>query len=310
MDVSSRRGRGRRAALALAVLIGLLAAVAVASTGATPLGSGGARRPADQVMDVLASLLLVALVAGVVVWVALFVIGRDVAAEIAQKRRERKRGTGLMVAAIFFVALAGFVWWTANRDPANRPSAPPSLANPDAAADEEQAAKEPYEPRFALVPMLILGGLIAAALTGAYVSHRARRRHLGDEGLALVLGDVLDETLDDLRAEADPARAVIAAYARLERALAAHGLPRRPAEAPQEYVARVLQELEVGTKAVERLTALFVRAKFSQHEVGAAMKDDAIEALEQVREDLRAAEEREALARATALAEARERAAG
>ena len=36
--------------------------------------------------------------------------------------------------------------------------------------------------------------------------------------------DVLDETLDDLRAETDPRRAVIAAYARMERALAAFGL--------------------------------------------------------------------------------------
>ena len=159
--------------------------------------------------------------------------------------------------------------------------------------------------------MLIVGGLVVAAALGGYVSYRARRRHLGDDGgLAVVLADVLDETLDDLRAETDPARAVIAAYARLERILAAHGLPRRPAEAPQEYVGRILRELEVGTRAVERLTALYVRAKFSQHEVGTAMKADAIEALEQIREDLRLAEERAAQERAEALVQARERAAG
>ena len=51
-----------------------------------------------------------------------------------------------------------------------------------------------------------------------------------------VLADVLEETIDDLRAEADPRRAVIAAYARMERALAAAGLPRSPAEAPDEYL--------------------------------------------------------------------------
>ena len=58
-----------------------------------------------------------------------------------------------------------------------------------------------------------------------------RRRALGgdDTGLlAEALADVLEETLDDLRAERDPRRAVIAAYARLERTLAAFGLPRRP----------------------------------------------------------------------------------
>ena len=59
------------------------------------------------------------------------------------------------------------------------------------------------------------------------------------------LADVLDETLDDLRAETDPRRAVIAAYARMERALAAYGLPRRPSEAPDEYLQRIFADLEV-----------------------------------------------------------------
>ena len=41
--------------------------------------------------------------------------------------------------------------------------------------------------------------------------------------------------------------------------------------------------------AVERLTALFTRAKFSQHDVDTAMKEEAIGALEQVRDELRLA---------------------
>ena len=63
------------------------------------------------------------------------------------------------------------------------------------------------------------------------------------------LADVLDETLDDLRAETDPRRAVIAAYARMERALAAYGLPRSPAEAPDEYLQRIFADLEVSRRA-------------------------------------------------------------
>ena len=60
MDVSSpgERSRGRRAALLVGLLVLLLAAVAIASTGDTPLGAGG-RRPADRLVDVAASLLLV-----------------------------------------------------------------------------------------------------------------------------------------------------------------------------------------------------------------------------------------------------------
>ena len=51
----------------------------------------------------------------------------------------------------------------------------------------------------------------------------------------------------------------------------------------------MLAEVEVTPDAVRRLTALFERAKFSQHEVGVEMKEEAIEALETVRDDLRAA---------------------
>jgi hypothetical protein len=99
---------------------------------------------------------------------------------------------------------------------------------------------------------------------------------------------VLDTTLEDLRRERDPRRAVIAAYARLERALAAHGFPRRPAETQAEYVARILDELDVDRGSVRRLTELYTDAKFSIHDVDAGMKEEAIDALERVRDELRA----------------------
>jgi tRNA C32,U32 (ribose-2'-O)-methylase TrmJ len=108
------------------------------------------------------------------------------------------------------------------------------------------------------------------------------------------LADVIDETLDDLRAESDPRRAVIAAYARLERFLAAYGLPRRRSETQEEYLSRILGRLDVETHSIRRLTDLFTRAKFSHHDVDADMKEEAVAALEQVRDELRAAEERRA----------------
>jgi hypothetical protein len=82
---------------------------------------------------------------------------------------------------------------------------------------------------------------------------------------------------------------VIAAYARLERVLASHKLPRRPAEAPLEYLERMLAEVSVSAPAARALTQLFERAKFSQHAVGPEMKEQAITALERVRDDLLAA---------------------
>jgi hypothetical protein len=99
----------------------------------------------------------------------------------------------------------------------------------------------------------------------------------------------LDDSLDDLRTDPDIRRAIIAAYARMEGALAAAGIGRRPAEAPYEYLARSLAELDAGAGAARRLTDLFERAKFSHHEPAERMRTDAIDALVAVRDDLRAA---------------------
>jgi heme/copper-type cytochrome/quinol oxidase subunit 2 len=313
MDVSSpgEHRRGRRVALVLALLALLLAAVAIASTGNTPLGSGGARRPADQVVDVAASLFLVVMALGVVLMIVLYSLRRDVLAESARLRRQKGRWQGLLVLGIFFLLLAIFVLVPRSHRQNDQLRRVSSAAQ-NAAEEQKRQGRTPYEPRFTIWPVLVVAGLAGAGLTAAYASHRARRRALGggDPELALILADVVEETLDDLRAERDPRKAVIAAYARLERALAAYGLPRRASEAPEEYVARILGDLEVGSASVQRLTALFARAKFSQHEVDDGMKDEAIETLEQLRAELRAAEIRAEEERAAALAEARERAAG
>ena len=140
--------------------------------------------------------------------------------------------------------------------------------------------------------MLVVLALVATALVAWYLSYRARRRRLAAfaEPLGPALADVLDDTLDDLRAESDPRKAVIAAYARMERALGAFGLPRHPSEAPDEYLARILADLDVSRRSTSRLTALFSWAKFSGHDVAPEMKDEAIAALEAVRAELRAAE--------------------
>jgi len=104
------------------------------------------------------------------------------------------------------------------------------------------------------------------------------------------LAAALDESLDDLRSDPDLRRAIIAAYARMERALAAAGLPRHEAEAPLEYVERALLTLDTSAAAVRRLTDLFQWARFSQHDPDPSMRDEAVDALIAVRDELRASE--------------------
>jgi hypothetical protein len=81
---------------------------------------------------------------------------------------------------------------------------------------------------------------------------------------------------------------VIAAYARMERGLGASGLARAPAETAPEFLRRVLAHRRVGPGAATRLTGLFEQAKFSDHAIGLSAKQDAVAALEAVRDELRA----------------------
>jgi shikimate 5-dehydrogenase len=149
-------------------------------------------------------------------------------------------------------------------------------------------------PEFAWLPVAIILALMAIGVTSMLLAKRRRRaREEGRKAVEEAIVDVLGDTLDDLRRERDPRRAVIAAYARLERTLAEHGFPRGSAETQTEYVARILHELDVDRAAVRRLTDLFSRAKFSQHAVDIPMKDEAIDALEHVRDELREAAARE-----------------
>ena len=168
------------------------------------------------------------------------------------------------------------------------------------------------QPGFSWATATVTIALIVLALGAWWYAGRARKRARGelggaDDRLATELAAAMDESLDDLRAEPDPRRAVIAAYARLERVLAAHRLPRRPAEAPLEYLARMLDDLSVSPEAARRLTDLFERAKFSQHAVGTEMKEEAISALETVRDDLLAARALAEQERKAAIAAQRER---
>jgi Domain of unknown function (DUF4129) len=136
---------------------------------------------------------------------------------------------------------------------------------------------------------VVLGLLAAAGVILAAGRSRARAPALGwRRASQAAISAALDESLDDLRAEPDLRKAIIAAYARMEHALALVGLARRPAEAPLEYLARALVELETSAAAVTRLTDLFEWAKFSQHDPEPPMRDEAIDALVAVRDELRA----------------------
>jgi hypothetical protein len=134
------------------------------------------------------------------------------------------------------------------------------------------------------IVLALAGGTVVLLLASRGARRAPRLPSVRREELVSL---ALDESLDDLRNDPDIRRAIIAAYARMEAVLAGVGLPRHPSEAPFEYMERALQSLDASAGAAQRLTALFEWAKFSQHEPGPEMRDDAIAALVAIRDELR-----------------------
>ena len=133
---------------------------------------------------------------------------------------------------------------------------------------------------------VVLGLLLAAVAVVLATRSRLKPPPLPALAAPAAVAAAVDESLDDLRSDPDLRRAIVAAYARMETALARAGLPRRPAEAPLEYVERALLELDLDAPAVRRLTELFEWARFSHHEPEPSMRDDAIDALVAIRDSL------------------------
>jgi beta-lactamase regulating signal transducer with metallopeptidase domain len=288
------RMRFTRALLLAAASLVLVALIAVAAGGYRVGGSNSSHASPYAVDTILSILIALYIVAAFIVVVAMFWSGLELRRTQRQKPQSRRiwRTIVLLLVTAVFVVIASQHFRVHPRPPTENAAGGRGSQN---GHDKKGAAQKPHQARVRLVPLLGVLGAGGIAFAAFLIAENRRRRRLpSDWRVAEALSDVLDETLDDLRAESDPRRAVIAAYARMERSLAAHGIPRRRFEAPHEYLARVLTEVTGGGLAARRLTALFERARFSPHEVDAAMKSEAVEAIESLQADLAAAEAAEA----------------
>ncbi len=288
------RGSGARIVLPALGVLALVAVVAVAASGSTPGGSSDARRPGDVFLDTLFSFVLLALAAAAALLVYGLMQRKEIAREMASGRYPRT-SLGAFVAFCAILCVIGYFRMRDNDWSflgANGRAESPGLKSLDGTTAQSEI-EDVYEPEFAWLPVLVLLTLVCAGGGAWYLANRRKMVARRSEPLAETLADAIGESLDDLVAELDPRRAVIAAYARLERALAAYGLPRSSAETQEEYLVRILGNLDVETQAIRRLTDLFEWAKYSQHDVDDGMKEEAIAALTRVRDELRATEERQ-----------------
>jgi hypothetical protein len=276
-----RLGWALFAPLALLILVGV---VVVASSGHA-VGRGSL--DSEAATSAFATLLF-ALGA---VWVAGLLVASPLAtgltarAEVLQRRRWSEAFIVLLLVLALLFILSGAGRLGDRRGTNGRPAQTIGEQDP-----RGRGSGRPLEtPPIDWVIVLAVFGVALVAFTSVAGMMIRGNRHVRREVEARkALAEILDDTLDDLRAEKDPRKAVIAAYSRMERSLASFGLPRRPFEAPVEYLSRVLEELRSGSPAARRLTHLFERAKFSQHAIDMAMKDEAIEAVVALRDELRA----------------------
>ena len=277
-------GAGKRAVALGAGLLVLLAAVGLASRAHAPVGSGGRSRLVGGDILIEYVLLLAAAMAVVVVpaYIYAFIAGRgDEHAALPPRKNWMLRllltMTALSVVAVFVAGV-----YLARRH--DGPS--PARLQPLTGLATKAARRTPGDVRFDWVPVIVVGSLMIAGLGAGAVLLVRRRREAPARGIAGELALALDEALDDLRSDLDPRATVIAAYAHMERVLARHGLARTAPEAPREYLLRVLPGVGAGGGSVERLTALYERARFSLHAIDAGMKDEAIAAVTFLRDEL------------------------
>jgi Domain of unknown function (DUF4129) len=284
-----------RALLPALAVLALVGVVAVASTGSTPSGSADGRPPADFLLDTFFSLSLLLFVPALALLVYGLAQRKEIAREIASGRY-RRTSVWTYLVLMGALSLAVYLRITDFRFGLRGDQGEVvdvGSQDPSVVPEGVDTAERVYEPEFAWIPALVVLALAVAGIAAFVIASRRSRHVAAMEGdVAEHVAETLEDTLEDLRAEPDPRRAVIASWARLERALASSGLPRRPAETPEEYVARILGKLEVDPAPVRTLTDLFETAKFSQHEVDEAMRESAIVALVRIRDELREAARR------------------
>lgn len=282
----------RRLVVSGIALTALLALVALASRAHRPGGgSGGGGGHVPELLGEyigITMLVLILLVAVVMGWG--FAADRRRRVLEGQTNWRRTLGGIAVLGIALVVAIAATDWLHPNngRRPGITVPTAPLKAGQEKAKQQKKGAVQRVEGSW--LTALILASIILGVSVAAGLAARHKLRN-GEEleaeaALARALDEVLADTLDDLRAERDPRKAVIEVYARMERTFAAYRVPRDPAETPLEYVSRALDSLRVSGTAVRRLTALFERAKFSTHTVDVGMKDEAIETLAAVRAEL------------------------
>jgi Domain of unknown function (DUF4129) len=272
--------RWDRAAAAVAVVLGLL--LVVGASARRPL-NGGAAAPSLPTWP-----LLFVVGVGLVVSAALglAILGPIMRVRAGQSGRGALRAGPLTLSLSLLVPAAVIALYTTQGTNGERKAiGPPTPATHNKLAGKPGERGADHSTGIAAVTAGVGAGVVGFA--GLAIVRARRRRGADVEPRAMVAAGARDAAAA-AAIPADPRAAVLAAYARMETALASVGLARRPSDAPREYLARLEAGLGGGRAPAARLTELFERARFSAHPVGESSRAEAIDALETLRMELEA----------------------
>ena len=162
----------------------------------------------------------------------------------------------------------------------------PGAGAPDAVAQEAPVVAPPLVTwTFGILALMTGLGALVFALWVAFGDRVAEWFESGaaDDAPRPPLTAAVEDSLEDLRAEPDPRRAIIRCYARFERAAADSGLARDPWLTPMEFMREALERLPVSRTAVATLTGLFELARFSHRALESAERARALAALDEIK---------------------------
>jgi hypothetical protein len=188
----------------------------------------------------------------------------------------------VVLVAMMAVPVALAIWASGASTDQPRPGPTGSRgASSAGVAESSRTSAAPYE--WSWIPVAIVATTAGFGLV-AFVAGRRRRPVIvrAEVSSATRVRRGLIDSIAALRAEADPRRAVVAAYARMEHDLSTLGISRRISETASEYLDRLLVRLDVSPSSAVRLTDLFERARFGHRSVDDGMKSEAIDCLEQM----------------------------
>jgi hypothetical protein len=272
--------RWDRAAAAVAVVLGLL--LVVGASARRPL-NGGAAVPALPTWP-----LLFVVGVGIVVSAALglAVLGPMMRVRAGQSGRGALRAGPLTLSlSLLLPAAIIALYSTQGPDGTRKAVGPPPAGTHNKLAGQPGDRGSDHTTGVAALTAGIGAGVVGFA--GLALVRARRRRETDLEPRAMVAAGARDAAAA-AAIPADPRAAVLAAYERMEAALAGVGLARRPSDAPREYLARLESGLGGGRVPAARLTALFERARFSPHPIGEEARTEAIGALDALRAELEA----------------------